>query len=256
VLPSGPDLRSLPATLPAASTTATWSGFSRHAVRVVNVGDLNGDGEPDLLAIVLAQNGSAVLYLVAGPILAGGDLSDAVATWTADASLGLRAELHVGDHDGDGALDVALSGTGDVAVWVVPLQTSGSHEVQAAATAHLPRDSAWGEVEASLGGLDLDSDGHHDLLVSVPTYGEPRTCYTVNEDYAPLATSQGVVLVVPGPLTGTIDLSSIGSSWLGRWAMSELGSRLASAGDLDGDGLEEVVLSAFNSTYVVQSCGW
>jgi len=81
------------------------------------------------------------------------------------------------------------------------------------------------------GGFDLDDDGLDD--VAVGAIGATGS-----------AANSGVVYLVPGTTTGTYDLSLASSTnaLIGSTANDEAGTSLHNAGDLDGDGVEDLVI--------------
>jgi hypothetical protein len=254
ILHSGASVRGLPSVVGVDTLSPPWSGHEAAVRRAYNAGDVDGDGVEDLLlATALADGGT--LYLVPGPIDAGGDTSQAVASWDLTANDGPDDVVHVGDHDGDGLPDMLVGhGLGTNAVWVVPLVAGPRRAIDEAATAWMARETPWGVAEIALGGADLTGDGHDDVVVANPRYGDVRTCATLGPGFASSDTQQGLVWVLPGPLVGPIDLADAGTSFLGDDTTGCLGHTLSRVGDLDGDGVEEVAMGRGDDLFLLYSC--
>lgn len=77
---------------------------------------------------------------------------------------------------------------------------------------------------------DLDGDGRAELAVGAPEHDQ------TGED-------SGTVYVLYGPLIGEVDPTEM-AQILGETAGDALGARLLAPGDLDGDGLPELFMSA------------
>ncbi len=145
--------------------------------------------------------------------------------------------LHIigggGDADGDGTPDlvaqqlvVAGDFYGGVQMLVVPAPGDGVHEVEAAARGTVTTPA--GEYgDHALLDADYDGDGLDDLVVS-----------TYEADRVP-----AYLHVFPGPVTGALDLADATTTLdnEGDVAAVPLTSwRLATPGDVDGDGLDDL----------------
>jgi len=80
---------------------------------------------------------------------------------------------------------------------------------------------------------DVDGDGLADLLVGNPCADEP-------------VENAGAAYVLMGPLSGTTSVAHAHATWLGEGAGGQLGWALANAGDIDGDGHDDLLLGAPN----------
>ncbi len=201
--------------------------------QVGRVGDMNGDGLPDLLASAHAncEGGfeAGAVYVVHSPVIGTMSLADA------DLKLvGAGADDRLGEFIADGG-DVNGDGSPDLLV--------GSHRVGAPGIAWLVLGPATGhldvnEADASFsGGLeddsmvaslgmagDVDGDGFDDLLFGY-SYGE------------------GAAWLFYGPISGeqTLDMAALR---LQGMEGTGVGRAVGTAGDTDGDGLADILIGA------------
>ena len=144
----------------------------------IAVGDVNGDGTPDLIAEDLSGDlgGAPSSYIVTGPITSNTPLSDATTVIEASDDEIFRQAAIGGDLDGDGI-------SGDLAMGL--LASSEIHLLPAPVTAGtLTLDPttrvAWSEDDINLGVdmqvlPDLDGDGVDDLLIGATLDAEGGT---------------------------------------------------------------------------------
>ncbi len=226
-----------------------WTGsgttWGRLGHSVAGVGDTNGDGLPDLMIgapATSSETGAALL--LGGP--ADQPLVGALAFITADlagtSSLGERV-FGVGDVDGDGYDDGVVSAitlpdgapfAGGILLFEGPLEGEVASS-EAAST--LFGDEVGARLGQSVDAVDLDGDGTLELAV-----GEPAGGLSVDEGF--------VYLVAPESSGSMADVASVTID--GGWTTVSFGERVVSAGDTDGDGLEEL---AVTSLYGASSLG-
>jgi len=204
------------------------------------VGDVNGDGIEDLLIGSPfdddAGNSSGAVHVVHMPVSGYFDLDDSDAKIIGEDegdNVGYSA-ASAGDVNGDG-LDDILVGSSDA--YIVGHRSGVAYFLYSpvlgtvsasSADAKLTGENAWdyaGHGLASAG--DVNADGFGDVLISAP--GEDN----------------GVVYVFYGPdITGTGTLSMADASLLGAGSNDSAGKSVASAGDVDGDGIDDIIVGA------------
>ncbi len=227
---------------------ARFAGVSKHdlaGTAVAMVGDVDGDGAPDLLVgapsvdTVGGKDGAA--YLMLGPASGAVSLNDAdsIIIGTSDSRCGL-AVAGPGDVDGDG-LDEVLVGApeyddgtdelGAAFLWYGSTGLAPTLPV-AAAEAVLLGEARGDEAGASVAGVgDIDGDLRPDLAIGAPG----------NEA---IGGDTGVAYLVLGAPSGNVPLSSADVRLIGETAPSRAGFDIAGAGDVDADGYADVLVGA------------
>jgi hypothetical protein len=207
------------------------------------LGDTNGDGVDDWgMGAHYVGNDAGAAYLVMGPVSGGtlGEISASSVTLSASASEDLagRTVAAAGDVDGDGYADTLVT---------APFNDDGATDAGAAyivygpTTADMSLSSAdvvlTGEASSdnfgwSAAGLDTDGDGYSDVAV-----GAYR-----NDDGG---SDAGASYLWYGPISaGSVSASSADADITGASGGDQLGYSLDAAGDLDGDGFDDLILGA------------
>ena len=187
---------------------------------VAGTGDLTGDGVPDLLVGAdgdrdnWPDNGFGSVTL-----RSGADGSVVFKWWSTGGyeDFGNRVAV-VGDVDGDGSVDLAGAGRTEVRIW------SGAD----GSLLHLVHGQGWqgyGSELSVAGGGDLDGDGRVDFVV-----GDP------------MATQWGALGGLVSVYSGAD--GSLVQRLLGTQTGHLFGTGVAIPGDLDGDGLADLLASA------------
>jgi cysteine-rich repeat protein len=229
---------------------------------VAAVGDLSGDGQPDLLTGAPLHNGpngskSGGAWAVFGPVTSGASLALAagspsgpsVAWFGAGANDKLGATVAVGHVTGTAAADALVAATqqrkagqqvGAVNVFAGHLVSGTTYDLATdIPTATLLGEDAYDVAGTALALGDVNGDGVLDIGVCAAGADGPAE----DRDGA------GVTYVVLGraALSGTIDLAQANIILHGAAARDLMGNHPnnLALGDIDGDGLADVAVGSF-----------
>jgi len=226
-------------------TRAQWQLYGadagERAGAALAAADVDGDGADDL---VVGAPGSSAGLAAAGAFYTllsypydPTSLADGEGAWTGQAvGDGAGAALAgAGDVDGDGYEDL-LVGAPDAldeagAAFLVYGPTSGAHDLSWAGAFLDGVTPGDGAGEALLADVDLDGDGLLDLLVAAPLAGVDDAIV-------------GALWLVLDPQPGAASLGDADARWWGADRDTRFGASLASAGDVDGDGLTDLLVGA------------
>jgi hypothetical protein len=231
----------------AAASVATISGDSAYEYLgwQPSSGDVNGDGTADLVLGAPSMDVVGASFVFLGPVTTGTlSPSDADATITGDAADGQwtgGCNSAAGDVDGDGVDDLLVSAdqtddgaTDNGVAWFFYGPVSGAHDASDAdvrvygSTA----DNANLGWYGSIGG-DLDGDGLDDVAVTAPGAEEGFT-YVFDATTVDKASE--------------VDVAAADASIVGEAVGDYFGLALDTRGDLDGDGKDELAVSAISTT--------
>lgn len=223
-----------------ASTRAVqFTGAARpDHLAAVAVGDFDADGKDDLAMGMgdydVPLNAGGAVVIEYGPVATSG-----IATVVGDATLPGAVErgyagyaVAAADHDGDGAADLVIGAPGQHAVHLVYGGARGDVPTSLAATGSVASITDGGDFFGYLlaAGGDMDGDGTDEIALADYRYGTTvdRACLLYGS---------------PSRRTGSTAIGAACVTLLGA-ADDYFGSALALVGDMDGDGLAELVVGA------------
>jgi len=199
-------------------------------------GDVDGDGNSDLVLGVPGESSAAVLggaaYLVLGPANGVASLStaDAKVAGTSAFFSGGATVMVDGDLNGDGYDDLVVSnlriGLGNVRseafVFYDVLGNPPASMADADASISSMVALSWMEFASNLG--DVDGDGVDDLAIG---------------DY-----TSNAAVIFAGPVNGAMALDDADVIFVAEGAADSTGGAISGAGDLDGDGLGDLLIGS------------
>ncbi|MEI8258738.1 MAG: FG-GAP-like repeat-containing protein, partial [Deltaproteobacteria bacterium] len=206
--------------LTASSVALTLPPGSHGLPRAAGVGDFNGDGYGDVatvdqIAMGPMTGGNGYLYLGGPDGLSTAPIALDSPTET-NSALGFFVITSAGDVNGDGLADVAMSAHNLVYVFLGASSGAGGAPI----VLHPPGPAAQFAVSLS-GAGDVDADGFADVIV-----GD----WGANGAFVYHGSAQG--------------LSATPRSLFLASGADEFGYSVAGAGDLDGDGIDDLIVGA------------
>ena len=231
-----------------------------------SAGDIDGDGLDDLVVAAMynkevgsglaptERSGSGKVYIITAAELPGTGaiiaLSDAERAWLAegDGDALACATSPIGDVDGDGLDDIIMGAFGNDG------GGSNSGKAYVATAADMRTPGTWAADEASYGFTgegpeewagfssgpagDVDLDGRADIMVGAFRYAKPSE----------MKVDAGKAYLFRMGLlggTGTYSLGDAHASWVGEYEGDEAGYKATSPGDMNGDGLSDIIVSGW-----------
>jgi hypothetical protein len=201
---------------------------------MVDVGDVNADGYDDYVWTTALPGG---MWFIPGPLPARTtDLSHTTVSMSrisvpTGAATRDGTAAGVGDVDGDGIDDLVITDEWGTA-WIV---YGRPHLASIDLTSHDGSVSRYeGQADSLHGGIvaaagDVNGDGRADVLLSAPGWqgdGEASRAF----------------VLFGGPRRAEVDLADLGTRGITMLANLDSGSAIAAVGDVNGDGLDDVLL--------------
>jgi hypothetical protein len=232
-------------TASSAADGLYWGAYTNsQAGRVLaDGGDHDSDGVTELLVAAPYDDWDGTnagrVWLVQGPLTGVSSMGSHVeiSPESGDGEA-LGSAILSADLTGDGQADLAigaenfnvgsLSAAG--AVYVEQGPVTADVTVGLSSTARLLGDAEFSGLGAAIAAADVNDDGYEDLLLGAPYGTFDGTTYA------------GVVYVIAGPVTSSGAASTVATATIGGpTSNTSFGSAL-SAGDLDGDGVGDLVI--------------
>ena len=229
--------------LETADIILTGQNPADKAGRVVRiVDDVNADGGADLVVAAPSADptgsASGKVYINFGGGTSG-SLGDYDVMFRGRngynyAGLGLGHGDFNGDDDGDvliGAPGADEGGPNHGTVYLLPGPIAAGAINAATVNSYITGEDPNDGIGAALGTIDHNADGVDDFIIGAPDNSEGGT-------------DAGSVYVVFGPIDGVMSLAMADLQYTGESASDKLGTSVSSAGDIDGDGLDDIIAGA------------
>lgn len=236
------------------------SGGDQLGFSVASAGDLNGDGFDDLIVGAFSVSGSNRSYVVFGKSDSFGAAVDLTAIAAGTGGFAIQGQAgefagfsvaSAGDLNGDGLDDLVVGApfaNGQAGRSYVVFGKTGGFGALVDLTAIAAGTGGFvlaGQAGGDYSGLsvatagDINGDGFADLILGAPSAGG-----NAGRSY--------VVFGTAGGFGASIDLSAIaagtgGFAIAGQAAGDRLGYSVAAAGDVNGDGFDDLIIGAYGA---------
>jgi hypothetical protein len=224
----------------AAATVLTGTAGTDFGLRVASAGDVNGDGYADVIVGAPFAGGGTASVFLGGPAgVPDGTAATAPGQLTCTQAMGGfgAAVASAGDVNGDGFGDVVVVSAPNVGASTAFVYYGGSagiasgDEHSSAAQLTLAQT---GSLSVSCAAADVNGDGFADVIAGAP-FASPAS--------VPDGGAVSVYLGGPTGLTGTSFATANGNVQANQ-ASAQLGTSVASAGDVNGDGYSDLIVGA------------
>jgi hypothetical protein len=189
----------------------------------VAIGDLNGDGKPDL---AVANYGSSSASVLRNTATSGSITSGSFDTYVVFSAGNQPYSVAIGDLDGDGKPDLAVANSMSTTVSVLRNTATSGSITTGSFAAHVDFATGSGPFSVAIG--DLDGDGKPDLAVA-NGYGNTVSVLRNTATFGSITS---------GSFASKVDFST------GGWP------QFVAIGDLDGDGKPDLAVANLTNNKV------
>ncbi len=218
----------------AATASITLTGESEYGYfgsSVSDAGDIDGDGLSDVIVGAIGVGGHGHAYLFPGS-------ADGLA-WPAATTLEAPAQSDdfgqvvaaAGDVNGDGYSDIIIAADGSAARYGAFVYEGSDDGIVSTPVAFTTGDGTDDFGTDVSGAGDINGDGYEDVLVGAQCYQDDLTLDCQGRAHVFLGSAAGVANEAAFQLTGETENSALGAD-------------VSGAGDVDGDGYDDIVVGA------------